>query len=419
MSPAASRPPGSLLGLAAITRMAFDGADLSVLGARLLERIEADPGDAAALLDLSTVLMAKDRQVALATQAEALQLQQLYHLPAPRTAPGATPLRLLAVMAPGDLVANTPIEFLLEHSDVALDLLFVGDDIPLPESVPDHDVLFVGLGESDASRAQLERLVPLLASWPRPVLNRPEHILSMSRMAACTLLRDTPGVEMPLSVRLPRQTLERVAREELPITEVLADGVYPIIVRPADSHMGRGLVRLDSPLAIARHLRATTDREYYVSRYVEYRDADGEYRKYRVALVDGQPLAVHLAVCQDWVVHYQRAGMAESADKRAEERRFMERFDDEFGRRHAAALHAIHERCGLDYLGIDCAEAPDGRLLVFEVDNAMLVHAMDPADLYPYKRPQMRKVFDAFRGLLARAAALHGPVEFAVEARAS
>ena len=30
----------------------------------------------------------------------------------------------------------------------------------------------------------------------------------------------------------------------------------------------------------------------------------------------------------------------------------------------------------------------------------MIVHALDPVALYPYKQPQMAKVFGAFEGLL-------------------
>jgi hypothetical protein len=59
---------------------------------------------------------------------------------------------------------------------------------------------------------------------------------------------------------------------------------------------------------------------------------------------------------------------------------------------------------GLDYLVLDCGETRDGRLLLFEADQCMVVHAMDSSDLFPYKAPQMRKVFDAFaRMLKARA----------------
>jgi hypothetical protein len=35
----------------------------------------------------------------------------------------------------------------------------------------------------------------------------------------------------------------------------------------------------------------------------------------------------------------------------------------------------------------------------------MIVHAMDPVELFPYKQPQMRKLFAAFRRMLADAAA--------------
>jgi len=33
----------------------------------------------------------------------------------------------------------------------------------------------------------------------------------------------------------------------------------------------------------------------------------------------------------------------------------------------------------------------------------MIVHAIDPVDVFPYKQPQMRKVFAAFRAMLANA----------------
>ena len=63
------------------------------------------------------------------------------------------------------------------------------------------------------------------------------------------------------------------------------------------------------------------------------------------------------------------------------------------------------ERTGLDYLGIDCSETYDGELLIFEIDSNMVVHDMDPVDIYPYKQPQMRKLFNAFQQMLRDKAA--------------
>jgi hypothetical protein len=51
---------------------------------------------------------------------------------------------------------------------------------------------------------------------------------------------------------------------------------------------------------------------------------------------------------------------------------------------------------------VDCAETRDGALLVFEADNTAVVHNMDPPDLFPYKPPQMQKIFAAFVAMLER-----------------
>ena len=107
-----------------------------------------------------------------------------------------------------------------------------------------------------------------------------------------------------------------------------------------------------------------------------------------------------MGISDHWMVHYLNAGMTENADKRAEEKKCMEHFDEEFARRHAAALQSINDTIGLDYLGIDCAETADGKLLIFEIDSGIVVHAIDPVDIFLYKQPQMKKVFAAFRQML-------------------
>jgi hypothetical protein len=38
--------------------------------------------------------------------------------------------------------------------------------------------------------------------------------------------------------------------------------------------------------------------------------------------------------------------------------------------------------------------------LIFEADNTAVVHNMDPPALFPYKPPQMRRIFDAFVAML-------------------
>lgn len=391
----------TFIGLAPLMRKAFSNVDLKPLGARLIEHSARHPDDAHALMNLATVLLLTGhRDLALAAQMEALQIQQIYHVPAV----GEPRLRLLALMAPGDLMANTPVEFLLEDSDIALDMLYIGAGVPSLAELPEHDVLFVAVGESDENYPLLNELEIITQAWPRPVLNAPGRIARLARDSACGVLQSAAGIVMPTSIRIDRQTVQKIADAELAIAGLIDGGCFPIIMRPVGSHAGQELRKIDSASAIADYLESVPSAEFYIARFVDYRSADGLFRKYRIMLIDGQPFICHMGISAHWMIHYLNAGMADSAEKRAEEARFMAGFEQDFVPRHKEAFQAIAERVGLDYVGIDCAETTDGKLLIFEADSDMIVHAMDPVDLFPYKQPRMAKLFAAFRGMLAKAA---------------
>lgn len=381
-------------------RRAFAGDSLAQDGHDFLFRAQQNPADANAYLDFSTVLqLTGNRADALAVQGEAIAIRQLYHLPARGPGPG---IRLLVIMGPGDLMANTPVEFLIEDSDVALTMLYMTTDSDWPLTIPEHDVLLVGVAESDQNQRLLQRLVDDLQDWPRPVINRPERIAVLSRDGACAALAGIAGVEMPATVRVDRARLQALGDGTLAATALLPDGDFPVIVRPTGSHAGQHLDKLMTPADVAGYLERVDATRFYLSRFVDYRNADGQFRKYRITLVDGQPFICHYAISSHWMIHYLNAGMTESQAKRDEEADCMAHFDTQFALRHAAAIQAIFTRLGLAYVGIDCAETPDGKLLIFEVDNAMIVHDMDPEGMFPYKKPVMHKVFAAFRSLLEK-----------------
>jgi hypothetical protein len=386
--------------VARLFKQAFDGHDLKPLRAQLLARMEADPLDAAALMDLSVIEQLLGNQAeGLRHQAQALRLRRLYR-PSWPTPPQA--LRVLALMAPGDLGNNTPIEFLLDGSDVALQILYVVPGQPLPNPIPEHDIAIATPCESDQNRGVLREIQRLIPSWPCAVLNQPDRIMRSARERMHSLLGDLPGVMMPATVRVNRAVLEQMGHGSRAAAEFLGEAAFPMIVRPVDSHAGRSLAKLDEPSLIAAYLANQQETEFFVSRFVDYRSFDGLFRKYRVMWVDGRAYPVHMAISEGWKVWYYNAGMANSEAKREEEARFMAEFDSRFARRHARALEAIAERFGLEYFGIDCAELPDGRLLVFEGGVDLAAHDMDRQDVYPYKSAHMQKLFAAFREMLNR-----------------
>jgi hypothetical protein len=395
------RYPAMPIGLPALCKMAFDGLDLAPVWNRLVLRVKAQPGDAAALLDLSTIAQLQGRpQDRVALQAAAL-LQRVYRRPA--AIDTKRPLRLLAFMAPGDFMANTPLEFMLEGSSIALDMMYVVPGTVLPEP-PEHDVALVAIDESDETAPVLREISQLVKSWPRPIVNAPDRIARLTRAGTWELLKSAPGIVIPKNARIDRKTFADIAAGGVAIESILDGGGFPIIARPFWSQAGMGLVKLDDASAIDAYLREWADAEFYLAPFVDYSSADGLFRKSRIAIIEGRPFVCHMAISQHWMIHYLNANMRNDPAKRAEEANFMAKFDGDFAVRYAAAFRTIADRSGLEYLPIDCGETQDGKLLVFEVGTAMIVHSMDPPDLFPYKRPQMEKVFKAFQAMLHNAA---------------
>jgi hypothetical protein len=400
--------PPALIGLAALAKMAFRGADLGPIAQSLIDRHRRNSADAAALMDLSLIELFRGREQSRAElQTEALKLQRIYRHG--RAFAASSPLRVLAFAAPGDLMANTPIEFLLENEDIVLDVLYVVPGYPLPAIIPSHDVAFVLAAEGERNVATLDLLAERLKTWPRPVLNEPVRISRLTRDGAFALLASTSGAVMPINAAVDRTSLLRLANGEAPLEQLLPNCRFPIIARPIGSHAGEGLKKLDDRAAVLAYLSEYSQADFFVSPFVDYRSADGLFRKYRIALIDGQAYACHMAISSHWMIHYLNADMIDNPQNRAEEAAFMRDFDEAFGARHQIALREVARRCGLDYLIMDCGETSDGKLLIFEVGAAMIVHAMDPEDIFPYKTAQMKKLFAAFQAML-RSRALAAPL---------
>jgi hypothetical protein len=395
-------PCADRIGFARLTTMAFGGTDLRPLRDQLISRVVAGTAGAGEGLDLSLIAqLMGDKPTGMAIQAEVLAVHQLFRSPCSVEKPE---LRVLALAAAMDMGGNTPIEFLLENSGIELLTLYVVAGVELPVPLPDHDVAIVIASDSDECREALQKIDRAASRWPRPLLNPPRLVGHLDRDKLHRLLSDIEGLDIPVTASTTRAQLSVLAQSNTGFAGLAADFEFPIIVRPLGSHAGTGLARIDDRAAIGRYLAERPEQEFFVSRFVDYADDDGLFRKYRIVVVDGRPYACHMAIADRWDIWYLNAGMAFSERKRLEEENFMRGFDQAFAVRHQHALAAMIERIGLDYFTVDCAENKRGELLIFEADNTAVVHNMDSPELFPYKAPQMRRVFDAFAAMLYRRA---------------
>ncbi len=387
-----------VIGVSPLMRLVYESRDPAPIWNALLARTSADPADAAAWMDIAVLLQATGkRDQALEIQSAAITLQPVHR----RIFGSGTGPRIAAFMTAGDMMANTPVDFLLEGSEATLYYVYLDAGTERLPDIPEIDAAFLAIGQSDENSAVLRNAARLLRDWQGPpVMNgTPERIDALSRDGVSRLLADAPALVAPPTARLDAAAFAALAAGETPVGAVLPGCGFPLVARPAGTHAGGGMVRAASPESLAAQLPVATG-DVFLCPFVDYAGSDGLFRKQRVVFIRGKPFASHMAVSDHWIVHYLSAGMMTDATRRREEEEWMETFDTGFAARHAGAFEELHARIGLDYFGIDCAELGDGRLLVFEVDVAMIVHDMDSDRIFPYKKPVMRKLFEAFQQAL-------------------
>jgi tetratricopeptide (TPR) repeat protein len=296
---------------------------------------------------------------------------------------------LLVLCAPGLYEANTPVDLLFDARHVTLHRWYV-DPAKASPALPRHDAVFVAAGESDDARSLLAFAERFAAESGRPVLNRPDRIARLARVPLAQTFASASDSRVVSTQRFSR---EGYAAEAF---------AYPHIVRPVGSHGGHGLERVDDPAQRDAYLAAHDAAALYVAPFIDYRSADGLFRKYRIVFVDGQPFPCHLAISPHWMVHYYNSPMAVNAWMRDEEHAFMADLGSVFGGRLHDALRETAELLALDYAGIDAAIDRDGKLLIFEADNALIVHLLDDPVVYPYKHRYVPRIYEALDALVRR-----------------
>jgi hypothetical protein len=189
--------------------------------ALIIVRYAADPTDAAALLDMSFILQtAGQRSKGLELQQMALKLRRCYA----RAHGSGDGLKVLAFVAEGDFMANTPVDFLMEGSNAVLTLVYIDGQTPDLRDVPEHDVAFIAVGESEANVPVLANLERLLNGRRGPIMNGfPQRIAALTRDRVAEMFADEASIVAPATVRADRVSLHQLAHGQIGLSALLPD----------------------------------------------------------------------------------------------------------------------------------------------------------------------------------------------------
>jgi hypothetical protein len=297
------------------------------------------------------------------------------------------PRRVLLLVSAGG--GNVPTRFLLD------DTVFAVFQLPVEAfsdamTLPPHDLVFNAVGDADLGAAALDAVEVVLTQTDAPVINPPSRVRATGRATIAKRLADLPGVRAPRVAVTPRETLKQAARRF----------GYPLLLRSPGFHTGRHFRKVETPEDLPAAAAALPGKQLLLIEYLDARGADGLARKYRAMIVGGQIFPLHLALSEDWKVHYFTSGMAERPDHRALEQAFLEDMEGVLGARAMAGLRAIAETLGLDYAGVDFALGPDGEILLFEANGTMVVNPPEPDPRWDYRRAPVARILEAVKTLL-------------------
>ena len=358
----------------------------------LKSALELKPDHVGAHIELGNVLQALGRTAeARNSYARAQALRPLLTLPIATAVPDFS---VLALIAPG--AGNTPYRYLIGKNAYECHLYAmlpgVAADIGLLRA--SGDIVLNLISDADQGHDMLASAVELVDRLDKPVINHPGRVFATSRDAIAQNLVGIARCRMPRTARCGRDGVVAVA------TTI----GFPLLLRTPGTHGGDAFEKIDEPAAIDAFLAQYPDENYYVTEFVDYRSADGFYRKYRMMLVDGAPLPYHLAIADQWKIHHFRTEMGQHQWMQREEEAFLDRPGAVFNDAHVAALEQIARIVGLDFFGgrlLDRSRRQPGYRSSRSMPRCSL---HDDNGDFAYKGPHVARIKAAFDAMLARRA---------------
>lgn len=303
---------------------------------------------------------------------------------------------------PPALVMQGTASFLGQLKDLPwrqLRILLGGEKLAMEARLPRAPSINF-MADADIYGRALNHAALFVGKTGTPCFNHPLAVQRTTRDEVARRLEGIEGLEIPRTVRVK---VSRLA--ELRAAAQGAGLRYPLLVRMAGDHGGVSTVRVeDADDWEAANPLPWGGRDVYLTQFVDFRDADGFYRKVRLAVVGREVILKHRYVSRGWMVHYK----SHTHETAAEERRFMDGFDTNVLPSLRPAVLEAARRLGLDYFGMDVALRPGGGMLLFEANATMNILSTHSGVTDLWEAPSLR-IKTALRELLARPADWRGP----------
>jgi aromatic-L-amino-acid/L-tryptophan decarboxylase len=258
--------------------------------------------------------------------------------------------------------------------------------------LPPHQLVVNAIGEADGAAAALTGALAVLANTTAPVINPPAAVLATGRCDIAHRLAHIPGVISATTATISR---EQLLASDAGISLSHLGFTFPLLLRTPGFHGGEHFLSVERIDDLQPAVGELPGDDLFVIQYLDARGPDGNSRKYRVMMVDGQLYPLHVAISSNWKIHYYTADMADRPDHRAEDAAFLEDMPTVLGPRAMAALQQIQNTLGLDYGGIDFGLNGRGDVLLFEANATMAVVVPDKDQRWDYRRAATEQIYTA------------------------
>ncbi len=236
--------------------------------------------------------------------------------------------------------------------------------------------IFNQISDADTHKVALQKADDFYKAVSKHVafFNPPYLVMKTTRDNIYSMLQGIDRLDVPKTVKIqprcPQDVHDTIKKESFE---------YPVIFRQAGDHGGISTIRVEDETE-QFYPFALDGRDHYLTQFVDYKNDNGIYVKYRLVVVDGEVFIRHAIFSKEWMVH--AGSQLDEKESQLYKQNIIKRFTKEIKPKIQPIISEIHNRLKLDYFGIDCNIDSNMKLLIFEINANMNVFTQSKKTLF-------------------------------------